>query len=207
MLLRLILILFLSLVGTAVTANNSKEFQHLLVLGDSITEGYGIEKTKAFPALVESRLQKEGFNIRIINGGVSGSTSASIVSRLRWFLKNKTDVLLLAIGGNDGLRGTDLVNFKKNLQEAIRLAKKNNVRVWLAGMQIPPNYGKEYTHKFSEIYRELSAEENIKLLPFLLEGVAGLPQFNQPDALHPNEEGHKIIAKNVAEFIKKNLKK
>lgn len=126
---------------------------------------------------------------------------------MQWFLKSKPDVLFLTLGSNDGLRGVDVTSLKKNLKNVIQLAKKNNIKIWLAGMQMPPNYGKKYTQKFADVFREIAREEDIPLLPFLLEGVAGQTQLNQPDAIHPNEKGHEIIAQNVTKFIRKNLKK
>lgn len=178
----------------------------IVILGDSLTEGYGLEKEKAFPTLTQHILKSENnIDVQIINAGVSGSTSASAVSRAKWFLQKKPDVLILALGANDGLRGVEIGSIKKNLKDAIHLAKQNGIRVWLAGMQLPPNYGKEYTRKFAQMYKDIAKEENIPLFPFLLEGVAGQPRLNQTDGIHPNEEGQKVIARTIAVFIKKNL--
>lgn len=179
----------------------------ILILGDSLTEGYGINKKDAYPSLVENLLQKDGYKVKVLNAGISGSTSASAASRLKWFIQKKPDVLFLALGANDGLRGVDIPTTKKNLKETIHLAKKSNIQVWLAGMYMPPNYGLKYTKDFARMYKELASEEKTPFLPFLLDGVAGKAKFNQPDAIHPNEEGHRVIANNVAKFFKENLKK
>ncbi|MCB0351061.1 MAG: arylesterase [Bdellovibrionales bacterium] len=177
----------------------------IVVLGDSITEGYGIEKSSAYPALVEERLKKDGLNVEIVNAGISGSTSASGAGRLKWFLKKKPEVLLLALGANDGLRGVKISATKKNILDIIKMAKKNNIRVFLAGMKMPPNYGKSYTIEFSKLYKDIARDEKIPLLLFLLEGVAGDIKLNQTDGIHPNEKGHQIIAQHVADFIKEHL--
>lgn len=177
----------------------------IVFLGDSLTEGYGIDKSAAYPALVQTILTNESYNIEIINAGVSGSTSASAPSRIKWFLKNKPDIIFLALGANDGLRGIKLKTTKANLKETIIQAKKNKIQLWLAGMKIPPNYGKSYTDEFIKMFHEIAQEEKIPLLPFLLQDVAGNTKLNQPDGIHPNEAGHKIIAIHVAKFIKDNL--
>lgn len=178
----------------------------IVALGDSLTEGYGIEKDKAYPALLQKMLHDTGHpEVVVKNAGISGSTTASATSRLKWFLKNKPDVIFLALGANDGLRGVPLAATKKNLKATITLAKKNHLRVWLAGMKMPPNYGEKYTSGFSKMFKEIASKENVPLLPFLLDGVAGHPELNQVDGLHPNEDGHRIIAKKVLDFVLKNL--
>ncbi|MFG1501390.1 arylesterase [Halobacteriovorax sp. XZX-3] len=177
----------------------------VLFLGDSLTAGYGVDPEKAYPNLVKDILKKEGIEIEVMNASISGSTSASAVSRLKWSLRGKPDVMLLALGANDGLRGIKLVSTKENLKNAIKLAKSKGVKVILAGMQIPPNYGPEYTKEFQKMFPDLKKEEGVTLLPFLLKDVAGQRQYNIDDGIHPNEEGHKIIAKTVAPFIRKAL--
>ncbi|WP_412470133.1 MULTISPECIES: arylesterase [unclassified Halobacteriovorax] len=177
----------------------------VLFLGDSLTAGYGIDPEKAYPNLVKDILKREGIEIEVMNASISGSTSASAVSRLKWSLRGKPDVMLLALGANDGLRGIKLVSTKENLKNAIKLAKSKGVKVILAGMQIPPNYGPEYTKEFQKMFPDLKKEEGVTLLPFLLKDVAGQRQYNIDDGIHPNEEGHKIIAKTVAPFIRKAL--
>jgi acyl-CoA thioesterase I len=209
---RLLLILFTfyltisAQLSPILSANaNNKKLTTIVILGDSLTEGYGIKKELAYPTLVEKKLIAEGLNIKIINAGISGSTSASAASRLNWFIKSKPDILLLALGANDGLRGVDIRATKKNLKDTIHRAKENNIRVWLAGMKMPPNYGISYTQQFEKMFTDVASEEKVAFLPFLLEGVAAQTRFNQTDGIHPNEKGHEVIAEVVAKFIRKNL--
>ncbi len=169
----------------------------VLCLGDSLTEGYGVEDEHAYPSVLERRLRDQGRAVRVINAGINGSTSASAVRRLRWQLKAKPDVMVLALGGNDGLRGLDLAETKKNLSEAIELAKSQGVRVVLAGMQIPPNYGPEYTREFRAMFPALAEQHEVVRIPFLLEGVAAQPELNLPDGIHPHAKGYERVVENV----------
>jgi len=178
----------------------------ILFLGDSLTEGLGVTKENAFPKLVETLIQKElKKNITVINGGVSGSTSSDGLARLKWYLKKKPYIVFLALGANDGLRGLNLKQSQKNLEEIVEYAQKSKAKVLLAGMRIPPNYGPQYVEDFKKIYQELKNKYNLKTMPFLLDGVAGVKKMNQRDGIHPNEEGHKIIAKKVFMFLKEEL--
>lgn len=198
---KIILILFL------ITSQivNAKD-ETILFLGDSLTEGFGVNKEDAFPSLVEnmihSKLKKD---ITVINGGVSGSTTSDGLSRLKWYLKKKPYLILLALGANDGLRGLDLKQSEKNLEEIINYAQKSNAKILLAGMLMPPNYGPEYTQRFEKMYQKIKNKYKLKSMPFLLDGIAGKKEFNQRDGIHPNVEGHKYIAKKVFEFIKEDL--
>ena len=178
----------------------------ILFLGDSLTEGLGVAKENAFPKLVETLIQKElKKNVTVINGGVSGSTSSDGLARLKWYLKKKPYIVFLALGANDGLRGLNLKQSQKNLEEIVEYAQKSKAKVLLAGMRIPPNYGPKYVEDFEKIYQELQAKYNLKTIPFLLDGVAGVQKMNQRDGIHPNEEGHKVIAKKVFMFLKEEL--
>ena len=178
----------------------------ILFLGDSLTEGLGVSKEEAFPKLVETMIQTElKKDITIINGGVSGSTTSDALSRLKWYLKKNPYIVFIALGANDGLRGLDLEKSKENLEEIIQYAQKANAKVLLSGMLIPPNYGEEYSKRFKEMYEEIKNKYNLKSMPFLLDEVAGVQNLNQIDGIHPNVEGHKIIAKNVFKFIKEEL--
>ena len=183
----------------------SSAHKRILFLGDSLTEGFGVGESEAYPRRVEGILRSKGMNIEIINGGVSGSTSASGDSRLKWHYRTKIDVLILALGANDGLRGLNLLETKKNLKKIIKIAKQHQSKVLLLGVLMPPNYGKDYVLSFEKMYKEISIEEKIPLMPFLLKDVAGNPRLNLADGIHPNAEGHKLIAKNVAQFLEKNL--
>jgi acyl-CoA thioesterase-1 len=177
----------------------------ILFLGDSLSEGQGVDANQAFPHLIENILKKNHFDVIVTNGGVSGSTSISGISRLKWHLKTKTDILVLELGANDGLRGLKISDTEKNLKQIIQLAKEHNIKILLLGILMPPNYGKKYTQEFETMYKYLSTSQNIPLFPFLLKGVAGIPQLNLPDGVHPNSKGHEIIASNLAVFIEKYL--
>lgn len=181
---------------------------NILCLGDSLTEGYGVARSEAWPALAEVVLREKKINVTLINAGISGSTTASAQSRLRWHLKSKEaiDWIILALGANDGLRGQPVAGIKKNLEGAIQAARSAGVKkIILAGMKIPPNYGKDYSEKFATVYPTVAKAFKISLIPFLLEGVAAKPELNLPDGIHPNAKGHKIIAQNVAKFIESQL--
>lgn len=178
----------------------------ILFLGDSLTEGLGVSKEEAFPKLVENMIQTElKKDITIINGGVSGSTTSDALSRLKWYLKKNPYIVFIALGANDGLRGLDLEKSKENLEEIIQHAQNSNAKVLLSGMLIPPNYGEEYSKRFKEMYEEIKNKYQLKSMPFLLDEVAGVQNLNQIDGIHPNVEGHKIIAKNIFKFIKEEL--
>ncbi|MBN2964019.1 arylesterase [Sulfurospirillum sp. T05] len=178
----------------------------ILFLGDSLTEGLGVSKEEAFPSLVASLIQSElNKNVTVINGGVSGSTTSDGLARLQWYLKKNPSIVFIALGANDGLRGLNLEQSQKNLEEIINHAQEKQAKVLLAGMLMPPNYGPQYTERFKAMYQELAEKYALKSMPFLLEGVAGKKEFNQEDGIHPNAKGHEYIAKSVFEFIKEAL--
>ena len=178
------------------------ESKTLVLLGDSLTEGLGVSADQAYPHLLEQKIKEIGKTWKVINSGVSGSTTASAASRMKWILKSKPQLIILALGANDGLRGVDVENTKKNLIAAIDIAAQEKIPVVLAGIYMPPNYGKNYTEKFNKIFPEISKTKKIRLIPFLLDGVAGIPEHNLPDGIHPNEKGHRIIADNLFRQIK-----
>jgi acyl-CoA thioesterase I len=178
----------------------------VIVLGDSLTEGLGVRRQSTYPFLLEEGLAANGFGASVINAGVSGSTSAGAARRLQTYLDQSPEVLVLALGANDGLRGLPLINMEKNLSEVIDLAQSHSMQVVLAGMKIPPNYGREYANKFKRVFSKLAQKYSLPWIPFLLEGVAGIRSLNQADGIHPNAEGHKIIAKTVLSKILEVLK-
>jgi acyl-CoA thioesterase I len=180
----------------------------ILFLGDSLTEGLGVEKEDAFPALVDAKLKawRPGC-CAVINGGSSGSTSASGVRRLQWYAKAKPDLVVLALGSNDGLRGVKPAETRKNVEAAIRFCREKHWDLALTGLKVPPNYGPEYTAGFARIYPDLAAAYRIPIMPFLLAGVAGEPGLNQADGIHPNEKGHRVLADSVAAFLEPLLEK
>src|SRR5262245_61561721 len=187
----------LLLAAAAARGADAESERVIVCLGDSLTEGYGLAPERAYPSLVEQMLRERGLAARVVNAGISGSTSASAVSRLRWQLRSRPEIVLIALGANDGLRGVDVETTRANLSAAIELAQQSGARVLLAGMKLPPNYGREYTAAFEKIFPALAARYRVALLPFLLEGVAADPSLNLPDGIHPNERGTEIVARNV----------
>lgn len=174
----------------------------VVFLGDSLTAGYGVDEDEAFPMLVENQLREDGYSVRVINGGVSGDTTAGGLRRLSWLLRQEPDVLMVALGGNDGLRGLDLDDSESNLRLILEQAQAADVSVLLAGMLMPPNYGADYTDRFAAIYPRLAEDYSVAMIPFLLEGVAGDPELNQPDGIHPTAEGQKKVAEVVLAGLK-----
>ncbi len=173
----------------------------LVFVGDSITEGYGLSQKDAYPSLLEDKLKQAKIPVKVLNGGVSGASSASAESRVKWYLKVKPDWIVLQLGGNDGLRGQSLEETENNLAKAIELTRSKGVKVAILGIRIPTNYGQQYRKQFEEIFPKLSEKYQVPLLPQLLENVGGIPEMNLPDGIHPNKAGHRIIAKNVFEFF------
>jgi acyl-CoA thioesterase I len=187
-------------------AETSAAHEPLVVFfGDSLTAGPGLGKDEAWPARIEEALAADGSAIRAVNAGVSGDTTAGGVSRLDWILRQDPDVLVVELGANDGLRGLPLEETETNLRTILLRAKEKGARVLLAGMQLPPNYGPESTHDFQQMYIRLAKDEQVTLVPFLLEGVGGDPSLNLADGLHPNAEGHRRIAQTVLPYLRKLL--
>jgi len=179
----------------------------ILFFGDSLTAGYGTSTELAFPALVETSLKKNGKDCKVINAGLSGETSAGGLTRIDWVLRQPIDIFVLELGANDGLRGLPLDETKKNLQQIIDKVKAKNpeVKIVIAGMMVPPNMGPEYSAQFQKVFPEIAKKNNATLIPFLLKDVAGIEKLNQPDGIHPNPEGHQIVAGNVVDAIEKLL--
>ncbi len=175
----------------------------ILFLGDSLTAGYGLYPEEAYPALIQEKIEKAGLPYRVVNAGLSGDTTAGGLRRTDWLLRQKVDILVLALGANDGLRGLTVESTRQNLEAIIeRMRSKNpEVKILLAGMQIPPNLGAEHTTAFREIYPSLAEKNDVGLIPFLLEGVAADPELNQADRIHPNVQGQEIVAKTVWHYL------
>ena len=171
----------------------------ILFLGDSITVGLGLDPLEAFPALIQQKIDAQRWNFQVINAGQSGDTSAGGLSRLDWLLKNRIDVLVLELGGNDGLRGLPVTTTRKNLQAIIDRTKARypEAKVIIAGMKIPPNMGGDYSRKFEAVFADLAKKNKASLIPFVLEGVGGVPNLNLPDGIHPNAKGQQRVAANV----------
>jgi len=179
----------------------------ILFFGNSLTAGYGLDIKESFPSLIQNRLDSLNLNYTVINAGLSGETTSGGKNRLAWVLKQKVDIFVLELGANDGLRGIPLQETKTNLQTIIDavLEKNSETKIILAGMQIPPNMGQEYTAEFRTIFPDLAEENYLPIIPFLLDGVAGIPDLNLPDGIHPNAEGQKIVRENVWALLKELL--
>lgn len=190
------LLFFFLMFSTSVMADT------ILFLGDSLTEGYQLSKEEAFPALIEKELKKDQKDIKVINGGSSGATSASGAKRLDWYLQAKPDIMVLALGANDGLRGLKIDQTEKNLASAIEKAQTRGIKVVLAGMKMPTNMGEKYRREFEQMFPKLAKKYNLVLIPFLLEGVGGKPELNLPDGIHPNPKGHEVMAKLVLKYLR-----
>ncbi len=189
------------------TANTSKNqnTKTILCFGDSITAGYGLEDTdEAYPNLIQQKIDTLQLDYRVINSGLSGETTAGGKSRISWVLNQKVDVFLLELGANDGLRGVPLSETKANLQSIINSVQEKNpdAQIILAGMQLPPNMGQDYTTEFRELFEDLANSNTIEFIPFILENVGGIEELNQKDGIHPNEKGHQIVAENVWKILK-----
>jgi acyl-CoA thioesterase-1 len=185
--------------GMGVRAEEEGERRTILFFGDSLTAGYGLDEERAFPTVVQARIDSLGMPFEVVNAGLSGETSSGGLRRIDWLLRRKVDVLVLELGANDALRGVPLEVTRESLQGIVEKikAKYKDVKIVVAGMEAPPNLGDEYTNGFREIFRDLAKRNDAALIPFLLEGVAGNSELNLPDRIHPTEEGHRIVAENV----------
>jgi acyl-CoA thioesterase I len=196
--------------NTAQTETNppAKKVKNILIFGNSLTAGYGLEPAESYPSQLQNRIDSLQLPYKIINAGLSGETTSGGNSRLDWVLKNTVDIFILELGGNDGLRGIPATETRKNLQAMIDKvkAKYPDAQIILAGMQVPPSMGKKYADDFKVIYPELAKQNNVGLIPFLLENVGGEVKLNQKDGIHPNAEGAKIVANNVWEVLEAFLK-
>jgi len=204
-----LLILVFCLISELVKAQTSslKTVQKVVILGDSLTEGYGVSQTSAFPYLLQKKFDQENIPLKIISSGSSGSTSASGLQRIKWIAKDKPDFVLLLLGSNDGLRGLSINQTEKNLNETVAWAKNNNIKIAIGQLHVPPNYTVDYGKKFEKMYSNVAKKQKIELAPFLLTGVAGIKDLNLADGIHPNEKGHVIVANNLYPFLKSWIKK
>jgi acyl-CoA thioesterase-1 len=191
--------------ATRAAAADAREERLVVVMGDSIAAGLRLPSDQAFPAVMERTLRDEGRAVRVLNAGVSGDTSAGGVARLDWQLAQRPDVLLVEFGGNDGLRGLPVAETRRNLERIVTRAREAGVAVLLLGMRMPPNLGPEYTRDFAALYADLAEELDVPLVPFLLDGVAGRPDLNLGDGIHPNREGQRVLAENVLPALREVL--
>ena len=200
--------------GTTSTASTPKPAdttrkKSILFYGNSLTAGYGVEPSQAFPALIGQKIDSAGLNYTVVNAGLSGETTAGGKSRISWVMRQSVAVFVLELGGNDGLRGLPVSATRQNLQAIIDTVRQKSPQatIVLAGMQIPPNMGTTYTKAFRSLFRELADKNQLVLIPFLLEGVGGVTSLNQPDGIHPTPAGHRLVANTVWEKLKPVLVK
>ena len=188
---------------------NGLERQTIVVLGNSLAVGFGLDLSEAYPALLQKKIDEVGLKFSVVNAGVSGDTSAGGLRRIDWLLKRRVDVLVLELGGNDGLRGIPVAATRTNLQAIIDRTKQKypQAQIVVAGMQMPPNMGPDYNTAFAKIFPDLAKANNAALIPFLLAGVGGKPELNLPDMIHPTAEGQKIVAGNVWKVLRPVLEK
>lgn len=173
----------------------------IVAMGDSLTEGLGVDMADAYPAQLERKLRAGGYDVTVVNAGVSGETSSGALSRVDWVLRQKPDVVILATGGNDGLRGVETSVTEKNIDQIVQKIQDSGAVVVLGGMEMVQNMGTQYTSDFRAIYPEIAKRHNLILMPFLLEGVAGHPELNQADTIHPTAEGYTIVVDNLYPYV------
>ena len=183
-------------------SNDGLGWGTIVAVGDSLTAGYGVDESEAYPALLEKRLHLDGFFFKVINAGISGETSSGTLSRIEWVIRSlKPDIIILETGANDGLRGVDPKVLEKNLDGIITIIKASGIDILLAGMKMPPNLGPVHTARFSSVYANIADKHQIPLIPFFLESVAGDTRYNLPDRMHPNPEGYRRILEHIYPYV------
>ncbi len=187
--------------GVATVTASARSGPLVVALGDSLTAGLGLDVDEAYPARLERALRDDGHAVTVVNAGVSGDTSAAGLSRAEWALEGDVRILIVALGGNDGLRGLPADQMKRNLSRILALAAERGIRVLLAGMEAPPNFGAAYTAEFRAVFDDLAREHDVAFMPFLLDGVAADPALNQADGIHPNAAGSAIVAARVRDAL------
>ena len=192
--------------STPASAQTADTRPRVVFLGDSLTAGLGLAQAEAYPTLIQQKIDAAGLRYQVVNAGVSGDTSAGGLSRLDWALEGDVQVMVVALGGNDGLRGLPADELKKNLSTIIERARARSIAVILAGMEAPPNFGQSYTVSFRQVYADLASQYGVPLIPFLLQGVAGIEGLNQRDGIHPTAEGARTVADNVWTVLRPTLK-
>jgi len=173
----------------------------IVAFGDSLTAGLGVTPEESYPARLQARLRAEGYAYRVVNAGASGDTTAGGLRRVDWALKNKPDIVIVALGANDALRAQNLTSVRQNLDAIVARFQKAGARVLLAGMEVPPNYGAQYAADFRKVYAEVARKRGVAFMPFLLDGVAGQPSLNQADGIHPTAEGYAIVVDHLWPYL------
>ena len=190
----------------SVAAGEARGEGVVVALGDSLTAGLGVAADEAFPARLQARLRAEGYDYRVVNAGVSGDTTAGGLRRVDWALRAHPDVVIVALGANDGLRGQSPQAIRANLEEIVERLQASGARVLLVGMRLPPNYGAEYTKEFEAVFPAVARRAKIALMPFLLDGVAADPRLNQADGIHPTAAGQQMIADRLWPYLRPLLR-
>ena len=194
--------LLAALLAALAFAGRADAADHIIVaFGDSLTAGLGVTPDESYPAQLQARLRAEGYAYRVVNAGASGDTTAGGLRRVDWALKNKPDIVIVALGANDALRGQDLASVRSNLDAIVARFQKGGARVLLAGMEVPPNYGARYAADFRRVYVEVARKRGAAFMPFLLDGVAGSPTLNQADGIHPTAEGYRIVVEHLWPYL------
>ena len=179
----------------------------ILAIGDSLTEGLGVEEEDAYPAVLHNKLMDNGYNYRVINAGVSGETSSGALSRIEWALTLKPDIVILVTGANDGLRGIDTKLIAANITDIVKLLEDRDIVVVLGGMRMVQNLGQTYTREFSKLYQDIAGDQNVILIPSFLAGVGGNPTLNQSDGIHPTADGYRLIVENIYPYVVEAIEK
>jgi acyl-CoA thioesterase-1 len=179
----------------------------IVAIGDSLTAGFGVARDEAYPARLEARLRRDGYRYRVVNAGVSGDTTAGGLRRVDWALRARPEIAIVALGANDGLRGQNVAVMRANLAAILDRLRAGGVRLLLAGMQVPPNYGEAYARDFAAVFRDLGQRPGVTSMPFLLEDVAANARLNQGDGIHPTAEGHRVIAERMYVYLEPLLRK
>lgn len=193
--------------GAAPAAHAQGRERVIVAFGDSLTAGLGVAAAEGYPAVLEQKIKEAGYSYQVVNSGVSGETTAGGLRRVDWVLRSRPEIVLLELGANDGLRGLDPIQTEKNLSAIIERFQKEGVVVILAGMKMPPNYGKEYAERFETIFPRLAARHRLTLIPFFLDGVAAQSNLNQADGIHPTGQGYRVIVDRIWPIIEPLLKK
>lgn len=173
----------------------------IVAMGDSLTEGLGVPEEKNYPALLQKALRDKGYGYRVVNAGISGETSSGARSRMDWVLRMKPDIIILETGANDGLRGLDPELIRGNIRDMIDAFTAEGIVVVLAGMKMVPNLGPAYSKMFADVYTDVGGDNDVILIPFFLEGVAGVPKMNQPDGIHPTEDGYARVVEHIFPYV------
>jgi acyl-CoA thioesterase-1 len=202
-----IALLALALTATPTASAPALAEETIAVLGDSLTAGFGVAVEEAYPALLQERLRREGYDYRVVNAGVSGDTTAGGLRRADWVLRSRPSIVIVALGANDGLRGLSVSAMRTNLEQIVERFRAAGAQVLLAGMRVPPNYGEDYGREFAAAFPAVARKTGVPLVPFLLDGVAADARLNQADGIHPTAKGQAIIAERVWPYLKPLLRK